>query len=134
MLQKQLLEIASLESGRKELRSSALAGAKLVQKNIRAEAPKGPTRNLRKGIVAKAFKSRSGFPEASFVQATAPHSHLIEEGTDARTNPNRWGRGPGSTGQVKPNPFFSRGVLRSQSDVAKIMTDSIEKTINDLVK
>ena len=86
----------------------ALAAAKPVADKVRAEAPQGPTGNLKRSVEASAFKPRIDKPTAAFVRVShsiAPHAHLVEFGTS----------------HSEANPFFKRGVRRSRRAARKTL-------------
>jgi len=84
---KNLMELFAASSrtiGGEKSSKILLKAATLVKNRARQLAPQGPTGNLKRGIVAKRFKSeRPGHP-AAFIATDyriAPHAHLIEFGT-----------------------------------------------------
>lgn len=105
----------------KELVKDSRRIARGVRDRVRAEAPRGPTGNLRRGVEDGTFKKRPGKPPMSFVRVSrriAPHAHLVEFGA----------RG----GQMPANPFFRRatsgdGPLDEMENAAGKVIDGVLK-------
>lgn len=90
-----------------------------VRDAIEAEAPKGPTGNLKRSVQSGMFKKRSGKPIAGFVRVNgkiAPHAHLVEFGA----------RG----GAMPANPFFSRGYAKSKDSALQAVEDALRSAID----
>lgn len=81
---KALDKLDSRQSG-EAMKKSIRVGVKYLKPKLRAEAPKGKTGNLRKGVKYKVKKSRK-FSGAYYgaVRSFAPHHHLVVAGTKAR--------------------------------------------------
>lgn len=106
-----------------DLKSGVADGIKKAAESVRdvieAEAPKGPTGNLKRSVEAGMFKKRSGKPIAGFVRVnakTAPHAHLVEFGA----------RG----GAMPANPFFSRGYAKSKDQALQAVEDALGSAID----
>jgi len=84
-LEKQLKELVkSMDPDKTE--PVLLEGARDLAKEMKALAPAGPTANLKKSIRAKLLKRYVNNPAAGagVNRRKAPHSHLVEFGTDDR--------------------------------------------------
>lgn len=92
-----------------------MEAAKVIQSVAKANAPRGETGNLVKGIKAK-YMDRLGFdrPRSAIAASYAPHDHLVEFGTKPRFNKN--GR---FTGIMPANPFFRTTVSAYGNDIMK---------------
>jgi len=118
VLAKRIKELGDKIDGR-EVAKIHLLAANAAAKIIRAEAPRGPTGNLQRGVVTGVFKNRPRKKRAAFVlvdRRIAPHLHLIEFGTAERRH-----KSGKSVGRVKPNPFFARGRNKSRPVVKAIL-------------
>ncbi len=91
--------------------------AEVVAGMVRAQAPVGPTGNLRRGVQTKRLSRSDVYPATTLVgvdYGIAPHQHLVEFGTGPR-----YAKGTGAyRGQMPPQPFFratidaARGVIK----------------------
>ena len=109
--------------GSPKLHGSVIRAARLVAERVRAEAPRGPTGNLKRSIQWGGFKRRAGRPVAAFVRVNrkiAPHAHLVHFGA----------RG----GRMPSNPFFDRGVLAMKSKVPGIIAKGAGSAIDDALR
>jgi len=98
-----------------------LKGAKLIKNRARQLAPQGPTGNLKRGIVAKRFKSEIPGKPGAFVATDyriAPHAHFIEYGTVK--SPAR--------------PFLRPALDNSQAEVMTIIAKGISNEMEKLWK
>lgn len=104
--------MADLEKQLKDLEKSLnpdkvepilLDGAKDLAAAMKANAPKGPTGNLKKSIKAKLLKQYAGHPAAGagVDRKKAPHAHLVEYGTAQRHQ-----KSGKSTGTMPSKPFL----------------------------
>ena len=94
--------IASLSPD--EVEPVLLESAEQVADHARANAPEGPTGNLKRSIVAKTLQRRGDAPAPALVAIDfriAPHAHLVEFGTAERIGPT--GK---SSGIMPAEPFF----------------------------
>lgn len=100
----------------KPIEDALFEDAETLRDRIKAVAPGGPTGNLRKGIVAKKFKTkRKGAPatHVSIDYRIAPHAHLVEFGH-------------GGPHPAPPHPFFRKTVrafrkaFHLESELAKL--------------
>lgn len=68
----------------KEVVNALLDGIKVIQRVAKAKASRGPTGNLRRGIVARPFLRQRRRNPAVYMgidYRVAPHAHLVEFGT-----------------------------------------------------
>jgi len=71
----------------KEMENELLGIGNNLKRRIKSEAPKGPTRRLKRSIISSRFKKKSRkfkHNPATFVavdRKIAPHAHLVEFGT-----------------------------------------------------
>ena len=103
-----------------------LSIAETVKSNIQAEAPVGPTGNLKRSVVAKTFQRQIKNKPAAFTAVhyrTAPHAHLVE-----------YGHVTASGSHTAANPFFRRGVERSRAYVMMRIKKMIQKRIERAAK
>ncbi len=104
-------------------REASREAAKIVQQRIKAEAPRGPTGNLKRSIQFGTFKQRLTKPVGSFVRVSrkiAPHAHLVEFGA----------RG----GKMPANAFFRRGFNASKRKAEAIILKGAGKAFDKAVK
>ena len=99
------------------------AVAKAAAEVIRAEAPQGPTGNLKKSIESGGYKKKQGKPVAAFVRVNrkkAPHAHLVEFGARA--------------GAMPANPFFARGSAKVKGAALGKVEDAVSSAIDGIWK
>ena len=97
---------------REAIRGVVSRTSKAIAKEARARAPVGPTGNLRKSIKARKVKTMDGLSmTVAPRQGTAPHRHLVHEGTGQRTQ-HSTGR---NVGRMTANPFML-GAIASQQE------------------
>jgi len=118
---------------RGELLEGALLGAsKIVRRRVQANAPLGPTGNLRRSVVAKKFNYQLNNKPAAFCaidRRIAPHAHLVEYGTAER----HWKSGK-STGHMPAKPFFKPGVEQSTPHVRMYLKSQIQELLKRAVR
>ena len=150
-LDRKLIEIAKTMR-RRETRAAFRRGAAVVREAVRGETPQDKGK-LRQSVISFGSKRTGAAAEpAAFARVNilkgrvrAPHGHLVHFGTQIR-RPKRGkvlvfegelGRGLGARGKrltglvftrraasLKPNPFFERGVVKSQNQaVTNVVTD-----------
>ena len=86
-------------------------GGKVLAAAVKSKAPRGPTGNLKKGIVAKQLNRIGDNPKTAFVGINyrrAPHAHLVEFGTS----------------HSRPHPFFRPAV---DANWDKVINDIVDK-------
>lgn len=118
----QTFEALKPENIAKELVKDSREVAKEVADRVRAEAPQGPTGNLKRAVEWGTFKKREGQPIMSFVRINRNkkgfHAHWVEFGA----------RG----GQMPANPFFRRAtagdgpIIRLEAGAAKIIDEVLK--------
>lgn len=89
-LQKKFASLVDIVDG-KQMETALMKPARKLRNAIRNAAPKGPTGNLKKGVVAKRFRRKIKDNPAVFVgmdYRIAPHFHLVEYGTQGRRYPS----------------------------------------------
>jgi len=96
-----------------------MEGAKIIAAAAKANAPKGPTGNLKKGIKAKFLRQISNFPRSAAAVSNAPHDHLVEYGTAPRRQKTT-GR---YTGSMPAHPFFRPAVDANKGRVYRQIID-----------
>lgn len=112
---------------RARMQRATLAGARAARPFIRAEAPKGPTGNLKRSV--KARKGRNlvnvvGGTSSAVVGPTAPHRHLVIRGHEiVGHKPNKVRTGK----RTKGNPFVDRAMRRALPLVAAVATKELMK-------
>jgi len=122
-------------------------GARIVRRDSRRRAPKGPTGNLRKAHRAKRGRKRDRLFRTAFAavdRKKAPHAHIVHDGTagprtprkhrvlyDAKHTQSFFGK------QVAPmpsNPFFSDAVQATMGEVSRTVNSGIARLIGRAVK
>lgn len=130
----------------KRLLNDLLSVAKVLQRGIRTEAPKGPSKKrewmrIKNAIVAKKYKRQNKGNPTVFVaidRKKAPHAHIVEYGSAPRWTGGAGRSGSWATGSYRgvmpPNAFFRRGVDKNAADVMnrieKAAWEQIEKAWN----
>lgn len=114
----------------KVLRTAVTKGSRIVAAKIRAAAPIGKTKRLRKSVSVRSPKrKRKGEAVAKLAKVRAPHAHLIEQGTKQRRTKSGANRG-----LVTPRPFSRRAFRAAQGEaVQKVEAEiksGIDKAIN----
>ncbi len=108
-LQKQFNELTKRLSA-DEVEPLFLEGATTVADAARANAPKGPTGNLKEGIIAKLLRRYKDHPAAAIAAINykkAPHAGLVEYGTSERIGGEKSKRYAGRRFGIMPrHPFF----------------------------
>lgn len=115
--------LGSIGENSKSIREGHRRAATVIWKRVKAEAPQGPTGNLKRGVQSGTFKFRAGQPSESFVQMSskiAPHAVLVEFGA----------RG----GRMPANPFFRRGVQSSAQEAFDAMVSGVGQAVDEAVK
>jgi len=120
-------------------------GARIVRRESRRRAPKGPTGNLRKAHRAKRGKKRDRLFRTAFAavdRKKAPHAHLVHDGTGPRT-PRKarvlYDKGTGtpfgrSAAPMPANPFFSDAVQATMGEVTRTVTSGMARLIGKAVR
>lgn len=120
----------------KRIRKVIADGTKNVRDRAAKMAPKGATGKLRKGIKS----SMVGDGREGIVTSTAPHSTLVEYGTDDRLTYARKGkvlkftwkgkvryfRGVLKSGKMKPQPFLKKAADTEWPHIVKNMEDALK--------
>jgi len=116
-----------------EVESVFLKGAKAIARDAKSRAPRGPTGNLKKAIVAKTLR-RIGNKPAPAIAAVdygkAPHAHLVEYGTGPRYQ-KKTGR---YTGQMPARPFFRPAWDENKDRVLKKIVEELEEKVERAMK
>lgn len=95
--------------------------AKVIAKQAKANAPQGPTGNLRRGIVGKKYKTKRRHEPAAFAgidYRIAPHAHLVEFGTK----------------NMAARPFFKPAVEATRGQVERMIKQGILRLITEASK
>ena len=120
----------------KKIRKVIADGTKAVRDRAVQTAPKGPTGKLRKGIKSSVV----GDGREGLVTSTAPHSALVEYGTDNRLTYSRKGkvlkftwkgkvryyRGILKSGKMKPKPFLKKAADSEWPNIVRNMEDALK--------
>lgn len=95
-------KLDSKESG-KALKGAIRKAGQFLKPKVKAEAPKGPTGNLRRRVGSRVRKSRrhNGFYAA--VRSFARHHHLVVAGTN-----DRFTKSGAFRGRMPPNAYVDR--------------------------
>lgn len=111
------------ETRKKVLTQALRKGALAVKKIMKAEAPKGPTGNLKKSIVIKKMKGKGiAYVVRPSYAKSGSAAHLVEYGTGQRTVANYFGHKgvEVDVGFVAANPFVQRTRDRAKTQVFNI--------------
>jgi HK97 gp10 family phage protein len=121
-------------------------GAKVVADAARANAPVGPTGNLRRGIVDKVLQRKGQDKPAPAMAGIdyriAPHAHLVEFGTAERYPKKKTVLYDKSTGQffgthvgpMPAHPFFRPAWDDNKDRIEKQIIDQIWNAILETTK
>ena len=114
---KTLLELASVGDP-DVIEPILLEGAETIADAARANAPRGPTGNLKRGIIAKTLKRKLDKPAPSIAAINykvAPHAHLVEFGHGGR--------------KAGPHPFLRPAWDGNRVRVEQEIADKIRRAI-----
>jgi hypothetical protein len=110
--------------------SKALKGAirkagQFLKPKVKAEAPKGPTGNLRKKVGSRVRKSRrhNGFYAA--VRSFAPHHHLVVQGTN-----DRFTKAGAFRGRMPQNAYVDRAADMWEDAALDIAEDELARQLD----
>lgn len=120
----------------KKIRKVIADGTKDVRDKAMELAPKGPTGRLRKGVKSTLVNGE----REGIVTSTAPHSALVEYGSNLRvTLPRRkkvlkftwkgktvWARGAIGTGRMPKKPFLKPAADKVWPKIVKSMEDALK--------
>ena len=130
------LELALVAMSQKVQRKTVLKairpGAAILRLRLRQTTPVGPTGNLKRSIRSKTMR---GMPPAIEVSISAPHVHLVHEGTKARMRKRIGGKfaylnphataAQLSTGKGRANPFFARAKAKTDKQVVEVIQENL---------
>lgn len=105
----------------KEAERVLLAGARVISKEMRTRAHKGPTGNLKAAMKAKIGKHRGEDMADAFAavdRKKAPHAHFLEFGT---TNAPAY-------------PFMRPAIISTREQVAGVVTKGLKEGVDAVVK
>lgn len=144
-LEKRIREI-SKEVGPDKVEPVLMKAGRDLAKEIRRNAPVGPTGNLKRSIKTKKLK-RIGNTPATVITAVdrkiAPHAHLVEFGTQGPRVPKKakvmydkeekkfYGK---EVGPMPANPFFRRTVDTQMPRIAKQVLRDLEGLVKEAFK
>ena len=120
----------------KKIRKVIADGTKDVRDKAVELAPKGPSGRLRKGIKSSLINGE----KEGIVTSTAPHSALVEFGSNVRvTLPRRkkalkfawkgrtvWARGALNTGKMPRKPFLKPAAEKVWPKIVRSMEDALQ--------
>ena len=92
---------------------ASLKKAKVIAEDARSRAPRGPTGNLKRSLIARLLEKRGDNPRvavAAVDRKIAPHGHLIE-----------WG-----TSKMAARPYFRPAVDAHKEGIAKDIKKRVE--------
>ena len=87
----------------KALKAAVRKGGQFLKPKVKAEAPKGKTRNLSKKVGSRVKKSRNRDGFYAAVRSFAPHHHLVVQGTG-----DRFTRSGAFRGRMPANDYVDR--------------------------
>lgn len=124
---RKLERISSPQKLKKVQRKALTAGARIMRKAYKEEAPKGETGNLKRSAMFKvrvdAFAGTAVAKVGSDARI-APHAHLVEFGTVTR-----FLKKGGTTGKMPPNRFATRAFVKSEDAAAEAWMKTAEEEI-----
>ncbi len=88
------------------------SATKVIARQAKANAPLGPTGNLKRGIVGKKYKTKRRHEPAAFTgidYRISPHAHLVEYGTK----------------YMSARPFFKPAVEATKGQVERMIKQGI---------
>lgn len=112
------------ESG-KALKGAIRKAGQFLKPKVKAEAPKGPTGNLRKKVGSRVRKSRrhNGFYAA--VRSFAPHHHLVVQGTN-----DRFTKAGAFRGRMPQNAYVDRAADMWENAALDIAEDELARQLD----
>lgn len=108
----------------KALKAAVRAGGKFLKPKVKAEAPKGATKNLSKKVGSRVKKGRSGDYFAA-VRSFARHHHLVVQGTGARFTKSGAFRG-----RMPANPYVDRAADAWEDAAIRVAEDELAKQLD----
>jgi len=112
--------------------STLLKAAKIVAEAARNKAPRGPTGNLKRSLVAKLLKRRGTHPATAIAavdRKKAPHAYLVEYGTS-----ERYKKTGQYTGIMAAHPFFRPAWDEKKPEVERMLKGKLKDNIEGATK
>jgi HK97 gp10 family phage protein len=107
------------------LKKAVTAVAKFLKPKVKAEAPKGKTGKLRKGVKYRVKKSRRNSGEYyAAIRSFAPHHHLVVAGTK-----DRYTASAAYRGRMPANPYVDRTVDRYEQQALDIAEAELSRQL-----
>jgi len=119
-LKKKFGEMIAIIDDRKT-ENELLKSANILKNDIKRRAPKGPTGNLKRSIVARIFKRKITNQPAAFVAVDyriAPHAHLVEYGH-------------GGPHPASAHPFFRSAIDALKNKIVDIIEKGIWRILEE---
>lgn len=123
------------------MRGWTLRQARAAAKAGQAAAPRGPTGNLKKGIVARSSRSAKLKQTGSLARAVAIgkkpayHFHWINQGI---SSPRKLKSNGANRGTIKGNPFFQNAtrpiISQAQADVSSGLAREVQGLLDKAVR
>ncbi|HEY1068853.1 MAG TPA: HK97-gp10 family putative phage morphogenesis protein [Pirellulales bacterium] len=134
---------ARLEKVRKAAQSvvqgALRKGAGVIVKEMRKRAPvgpetkkrreEGPKKRIKRRIKVAKSRLRKGEIAAALAKSAAPHSHLVEKGTQQRKR-----KKGGSTGAVPAKPFAQPAVDATRGAVEQAVAAELTKKLEAMAR
>jgi len=129
-IQEVLQRLSALEGKARRVatRKTISAGARIIKREMKRRAPRGPTGNLKRSIRQKVMVKNGGRIAWAVVtprHEIAPHRHLVVRGTQLRAKKKAGIPGLGQiTGRVKPNDFIGDTFDAKASEASEVMLNT----------
>lgn len=107
------------------LKGAVRAAGKFLKPKVKAEAPKGPTGNLRKKVGSRVKKGRRSGDYFSAVRSFAPHHHLVVQGTN-----DRFTRSGAFRGRMPTNPYVDRAADKWEDTAISIAEQELIRQLD----
>ena len=107
------------------LKGAIRKAAQFLKPKVKAEAPKGPTGNLRKkvGYRTKRSRERDGYYAA--IRSFAPHHHLVVQGTG-----DRFTKSGAFRGRMPANPYIDRAADAWENQAISIAEQELARQLD----
>lgn len=111
----------------KVIKDAVRAAGKFLKPKVKAEAPKGPTGNLRRKVGYRVKKSRqTGDTYYAAVRSFARHHHLVVQGTK-----DRFTKGSGAfRGRMPANPYVDRAADQYEDAAIRVAEAELVKQLD----
>ena len=109
----------------KALKAAVRAGGKFLKPKVKAEAPKGKTKNLSKKVGSRVKKGRNSGDYFAAGRSFARHHHLVVQGTGARFTKSGAFRG-----RMPANAYVDRAADAWEDAAIRVAEDELAKQLD----